>query len=352
MKVSTLFSILVVLMMVVFSCKKEDSTSGNTDYSKGVMISNEGPYLSGSGTVTWFNPDTKEVKQDIFETVNGKPLGNILQSMDLHNGKVYMVVNNAAKIEVADASTFKSTATITGFSLPRYFLGISDTKAYVTDWANVVDIVNLEGNTVTGTIPTQTGPDLMLKSGKFVFVLNDGGFSVDSTITVINSDNDQVVKTLNVYNRPTGIVEDAAGKVWVMCSGKGYNDFPADGDTKGYLIRLDPATQTIDLTMEIGDEHNHAEKLVINSEKNMLYFLFNRGVYRLNTAFAGAEPERVLSHDRLNALTYDGANNIIYTSDRMDFQQAGWVLRYQASGGALIDSIPAGIVPGCIVVTH
>jgi YVTN family beta-propeller protein len=347
------YSIIFLCVTLFFiSCKKDETPAYSGPFNDGILITNEGPFQSGSGTITYYNPGKQIVTQDIFELINGKPLGNVVQSLSTYNGNTYIVVNNAAKVEVVDNTTFQSLATITGFQLPRYFLGVNSGKAYVSDWAGVVNIVDLLSNTITGTIPTRTGPDLMVKAGSYVYVLNGGGFDVDSTVTVINYVTDQVVSTIQVFNRPSGIVEDASGKIWIMCSGKGFNGYPAEGDTKAHLLRIDPSNLEVDLDIPFGDVSMHPEKLVTNKAKNVLFFQHNGGIYKINTTFSGAQPEMVLQHPRLSALTFDSANNFLLASDPVDFQGNGWLIRFRADDGTTIDSIQTGIIPGCIVVNN
>jgi YVTN family beta-propeller protein len=340
------------LVLMVFSCTKDQTEKVTGRYIHGIFITNEGPFQTGTGTVSFFDLDSNKVSQDIFSSVNGKPLGNVVQSMSLMNGKGYIIVNNAAKVEVVDASTFQSETVITGVSLPRYILGINAKKAYVSDWTGVVNIVDLETNTVKGSITAGTGPENMLKAGKYVYVLNVGGFSIDSTVTVIDFATDEVVKTIQVFNRPTGIVEDATGKIWVMCSGKGFNNWPMDDDTRGHLIRINPGSLTVDLDISFEDSSVHPEKLVTNAAKNQLYFLYNNGICKYSTSLASGSPVRVVNHSNLYALAFDKANDMLLASDPVDYQQNGWVIRFRADNGASIDSIQAGIIPGNIIFTN
>ena len=328
------------------ACTKTEDTTTSGRFGNGIFITNEGPFQTGTGMITYFDRDSNLVKQDIFETVNGHPLGNVVQSMSVFNGKGYIVVNNSGKVEVVDITGFKSSGTIQGLLLPRYFQGINEKKGYISDWSGYVGVVNLLTNTVVDTIPAGTGPEQMLKSGSYVYVLNGGGFTVDSTVTVIDYQTDKVVKTIKVFDRPTGIVEEANGKIWVMCSGKGFNGWPQPGDTKGHLVRIDPASLSIDQEVSFDDVSLHPEKLVRNEAGNMLYFLYNGGVYRLGLAFAGSKPVKLLEHPNLYALGFDNKTGFLYASDPLDFQQNGWVLRFRADTGATIDSIPAGIIPG------
>ncbi len=341
----------LIVFVLAFSflfqaCTKVNDSNNPGRFGKGVFITNEGPFQTGTGTISYFDRDSNLVKQDIFEAVNGRPLGNVVQSMSIFNGKGYIVVNNSGKVEVVDASTFKSTATIQGLLLPRYFLGINDKKAYVSDWSGVLRIINLVSNTAGDSIRAGTGPEQLLKSGRYVYVLNGGGFSVDSTVTVIDYLTDKVVSNLRVFDRPTGIVEEASGKIWVMCSGKGFNGWPMAGDTKAHLLRIDPVSLSIDQDIRFDDSSLHPEKLVINEAGNILYFLYNGGIYRLSLTFAGSSPVKLVDHANLYALGFDNTTNYLYASDPLDFQLDGWVIRFRADNGATVDSVRAGIIPG------
>jgi hypothetical protein len=346
----SLWTLVLLLAALSFSCTKEEGNEDNSTYQKGLYITNEGPFQTGTGTITFYDANTGIVTQDIFELANNRELGNVVQSMTLHNDYAYIIVNNASKIEVVDAGDFTSVTTITGLSQPRYMQVINNKKAYVSDWAGVVQILNLESNLVTGTIPAGTGPENMLKAGEYVYVLNGGGFSIDSTITIINSSNDQVVKTLEVFNRPTGIVQDISGNIWVMCSGKGFNGWPSADDTEGHLLRVNPVTQEIDLDIEFDVTSLHPEKLVINKAGNTLFFLFDNGIYKYSTTLALSAPEKVCSHANLYSLAYDPGNDYLMATDPVDYQSNGWLYRYNAASGAMIDSIQTGVIPGNVVV--
>ena len=101
-KITFLFVVIVAFTLVV-SCKKEETDIHKGAFSDGIFIVNEGTFQTGTGTVTFFKPDSNLTQQDIFAAVNGKPLGNIAQSMTIYNGKAYIVVNNADKVEIVDA---------------------------------------------------------------------------------------------------------------------------------------------------------------------------------------------------------------------------------------------------------
>lgn len=336
--------LIVAALLTVSSCKKENGSPVNGAYGNGIFIVNEGPFQSGTGTITYFDPDSNLVKQDIFETVNARPLGNIAQSMTLYDGKGFIVVNNAGKVEVVDIATFKSVATISNLINPSQFLVIDDSKAYVSDWIGHIAVVDLKSNTVSRTIPAGAGPDAMVKSGNNVYVANSGGLGIDSTVTVIDFNTDNVVKVIHVGDVPTGMAADGNGRIWVMCKGIGFSGWPQSGDTPGRLVRIDPVSLSVDYTYEFASSGDHPEKLVINKQKSMVYFLHDNSIYRFNIALSSTIPEKLVSR-YFYALSYENKTGYLYATDPKNYVNKGIVLRYKADDGSLIDSIQAGIIP-------
>jgi YVTN family beta-propeller protein len=204
--------------------------------------------------------------------------------------------------------------------------------------------VDLTSNAVTKTIQTGTGPDAMLRSGKYVFVSNTGGLSIDSTVTVIDFATDQVVKQIPVGNAPAELVADANGKIWVVCKGKGYSGFPAAGDLPGSIVRIDPNNLNVDYTYTFPARDLHPEKLVINKQKTMLYFLYNSAIYRYNLQSVQAVPEKMVNRN-FYSLRYEPATGYLYAADAKDYVSQGVVLRINAETATTVDSIEAGIIP-------
>ncbi|MBL7828651.1 MAG: hypothetical protein JNJ57_18600 [Saprospiraceae bacterium] len=193
-----LFSAFITLL----SCEKpcEDCNSPKGDYSNGVFVVNEGPW-GGSGTITWYNPDTGEFRDSIYEKANnGASLGLFVQSLTFHNGKGYIVVNGANRIVVVDGDTFEYLDTIGGLSKPRYFQAVDNRLAFVSQWGadgltGSVAAIDLDFNEIIKTYPIGHGPEKMLyfQPNNTLFVANSGGFGVDSTIVSIQGDSDSII---------------------------------------------------------------------------------------------------------------------------------------------------------------
>ena len=129
----------------------------------GLFITNEGNSQYGNATLSFYNPVTKEVENEIFYRANGMKLGDVAQSMVIRDGIGWVVVNNSHVVFAIDIHTFKEVGRITNFTSPRYIHFLSDEKAYVTQiWDNRIFIVNPKKYQITGYIEC---PNLTMDSG-------------------------------------------------------------------------------------------------------------------------------------------------------------------------------------------
>ncbi|MCF8378348.1 MAG: hypothetical protein K9H49_02150 [Bacteroidales bacterium] len=356
LKISILTISFIAIIMFFTSCTKDnqDTPPPTTPigYTKGVFIINEGPFQSGTGTVTYINRDATEKTDKLFQQSNNLlPLGNIVQSMNVYpigGEDAFITVNNANKIEVVKLRTFQQVRTIENITSPRY-VEFSKTygKMYVSSWDNTVKIFSLEGYESLGQANVGTGPEKMLELNDKIWVLNQGGFSIDSTISVIDAASQQVVETIQVYAKPTGIVKDESDNVWVICSGKGWNGFPGADDSKGHLVCINPENYSFIKDLEFPTSSEHPEKLVINTERDMLYYNYPDGIYRFDIHDNELPTEAFIPRPNMfYGLGLDQAVNTIYASDPLDYTQNGKVYRYSGYTGEVIDSLDAGVVPG------
>ncbi len=345
---------IILILTLLFSCKKpaeQPSPPYPVDnYSNGMLILNEGPFQTGTGTVSFWR-DGIEIQNKIFqEKNNGLELGNIVQSATIIGLNTFIVVNNSNKIRVVNKYSFKFVSSINDIELPRYIIQSDDGHAYVSCWDNTVKIINLAGYKITGSVQVGTGPERMLKVNEKVWVLNQGGYSTDSVISVIDISTATVEKTLEVYPKPSGIVSDKNGNVWVICSGYGWNGVPSQGDSKGHLLCIDPFNYEIVTDIEFPDLDKHPEQLVINGYKDILYYNYLNGIYKFNITSNSVENEPLISHTTMfYGLASSDAGNVIYCTDPVDYVQNGWVYKFSAETGVAIDSVKAGVIPGNMI---
>lgn len=339
---------LALTVSLMYACDPDDPITPDapsSDYSDGVFITCEGPFGSGSGTLSFINRSNGKVYNDLFEKINKRPLGNIVQSISLYNKKAYIVVNNANKVEVVDAATLKSIGYIGNVSLPRYFIGVSSSTGYVSCWDNTIAVINLSDLSVKKKITVQEGPEKMLLNKGKVWVLNIGGFSNDSLISIIDTQTETVVHTLSVHYRPSGIVKDKNGNLWVMCNGKGFNGYPQSDDTKGHLLCINPDNYSILADFVFPSAQSHPDKLTINENGEVLYFLYEGGIYSMNITDT-ALPQTPFVSKLFYNLMYDAKMKAVYAADPVDYSQPGWVFRYKITSPVKVDSFKVGVIPG------
>ena len=114
---------------------------------------NEGNFQYGNATLSYYDPETKQVENEIFKRANGFKLGDVAQSMTIRDGVGWVVVNNSHVIFAIDINTFKEVGRIINLTSPRYIHFLSDEKAYVTQiWDNRIFIVNPKRYEITGCV--------------------------------------------------------------------------------------------------------------------------------------------------------------------------------------------------------
>lgn len=351
-KINLCFMLLSATLLLSSCSDKEDNGAlpQNHFYDNGVFIVNEGVFQQGNSSVSFFNPANSTLTEDAFGLENARPLGDVAQSVSRSGNRLYIVVNNSQKVEVVNRVSFSSLATIAGLSSPRYMLEVTSSKIYISDWgSNSLKIILNNGDVVSGSIPTGTGPEQMLLFNNKVYVANVGGFGSDSTVTIINAVNDQVISTLNVGINPNSLVLDANNKIWILCAGSIGTDFTPGtfDDIEGKLIRIDPATDGIEAIFNMA-QSEHPLKLTINQSKTDLFYLmssssYDGSIYRMNIS-SPSLPLAGLVNKNFYGLGIHPLTGDIYGGYSPVFGQKGYMFRYQFDG-ILIDSVKVGIGP-------
>lgn len=325
---------------------KKDDAAPIERFSNGVYVTNEGGFQKGNGSVSFFNTNSKIISNDIYGTANGgAALGDVVQSMYIVDSTAYVVVNYSNKVEVVRANTFKHITTITDVTSPRYFLPVSTQKAYISQWGSgttgEIKILNLTNNAITGTIAVGNGPEKLLKYGNNIYVTCSGGHGFDENVYVINSTTDAVAAKIKAGPNPSGIVQDVDGKIWVLCSGQ-YNLYPTPGLQKSSkLVRINPATNTVEATFDFTSLTSQASSLTIDANKTTLYYTYSGKVFTLNINATALNPKSLINKS-FYGLGIDPITNVIYGADATDYTSAGKIVRYNTNGVAL-DSATAGI---------
>jgi YVTN family beta-propeller protein len=316
------------------------------DGSSNVLVINEGNFQFENASLTFVNGKTFEFSSDAFNASNGRKLGDVAQSAVVWNGRLYVVVNNSQKIEVLDAHSFRSMATVSGFVSPRYILPISYSKAYVTDlYANSISVLNLNTFIVEKKIPCAGWTERMLYHMGKVYVTNYWA----PYLYVIDPTTDTKTDSIYIGKGAQSIVADKWDRIVVACGG--YKT--PNTDTR--LVFINVYNKKIEKAVQTG--MNFPASLAVNSTKDTLYFLLSAigggtekyssvGVCKLSIEANEITAPFIVGNARnLYGLGLDVKSNRLYVSDAVDNIQVGKVYLYSPSGQEL-GRFDAGINPG------
>ncbi len=318
-KLSVLF--LLFLTVLFTACENNINEPAGNTYGSGVYIINEGFFLSNNATITYYDPDDGTMDHAIFYNANGRVIGDVLQSFAVKGDTGFIVVNNSAKVEVVDMTTFETISEPFAVTYPRYFLPVTPEKGYLTNGSlqGYVLIVDFSSFTVSDSIQVGCGPETLIKLEDRIFVCNSGGWGLDSTISVIDPALDEVTSTFEVSDNPFDIAADANGNLWVYCKGRAlYNwDPPYDliSETDAYLHQIDPATGTILWQGKVGKASDYAvvpPKCATSADGLTLYYLRPDGVYRLSVNSPLIADEPVIDGNSYYGIDVNPQNGDLY----------------------------------------
>lgn len=346
------FIIVFLIAVIFYSCEKDPSSSKLDDHEirlQGAFILNEGNFGGSNGSLSFYSMENRQVQNNIFEKVNGRKLGDVVQSMAIIDTIGFIVVNNSNKIEVISTHSWKSLTTIDlpAGSSPRHFIPGRNGKGYVTNlYTNSVSVINLSTYAVEKSITVGANPEGIALVEGFVYVANSG-FGTGNTVSVINLSTDQEVGTVKVGDNPGFLEVDSDGQIHVLCTGQ-WGDWnnPDDPGTDGGIFVINPGNHQVTDSLKIA---GHPSKLC-QGDHEIGYFLNGSGVVSYST-----KTNTVLNNNLISGSYYglnvDPESEQIFVLDAKDFQQNGELKIFDLNG-QLKESHSVGIIPGSVTFSY
>ncbi len=338
MKKNLLF---ILILSFSISCTKEPNNGSDAFVAgTGVYILNEGNFNGGNGSLSFYSYENGLIYNDLFEETNGRPLGDVPNSMTIAGDKAYIVVNNSGKIEVVNKSTVASIATISGLKSPRNIAAVSGTSAYVTSiYSDSVAIINLADNTISGYINLRRTSESIIVTNNKAFVSNWVG---GNEIMVIDVLMNKVTDSITVGVEPESMVLDRNNMLWVLCNGGWERNNYAE------LDQISTSSNEVVKKLIFPSKLASPTSLTVNGSGDALFYLEN-GVNKVQVAFPVLPASPFIPQtDRLfYKLGIDPVKNYILVTDAIDYKQQGFVLLYLPDGTSFSSSY-AGIIPGSV----
>jgi YVTN family beta-propeller protein len=335
-------------LLITFSACDDSSTDPplTPQTPRGLYILNEGNFQRGNASLSFYIPDSNTIYNDLFQSENGRLLGDVGNSITMHEGLAYLVINNSHKIEVINASTYKSVRTIASpaGASPRQITFAANGYGFISNlFDNSVSVYNPSSGSLEGKIAVGANPDGIAAAGNVVVVANSG-FGSGNTVSLINADTRQILKTVPVGDYPSSVLALSQYAAAVICTGD-YGDFndPND-DTPGMLYILDLQTRSVADSLVLG---GHPQRLVRDTD-GYLYTIQGDGVMRIHLA-SKTVAEKFIPGFFYN-IFIDTTDRRIYLTNPIDYVQPG-TLEIYLMNGTKDHAMNVGIIPGAMALS-
>lgn len=343
----------LVASLVFASCQKdspEPEIPGETDYSPGVLVLNEGNFGWGNASLTYYPPELDHLEQEIFQTQNAMELGDTGVDMSFNGDQAFIVMNTSNTIQVVNRHSFKQVSTITeGLKNPRA-IEFHNGKAYVSNWGEGSDpnddyiaVFDSSDRSLVKKIPVSEGPEEILAEGENVIIAHGGGWNFSDEVTFIDPLTNTVEHIIEVGDVPNSMVI-ANRQLYVLSGGK-----PAFSgeETPGSLTVIDLNLMKVTdvLPFETGVHPSH-----LQWDQGTLYYTVGKGVFGISEEEGTLPAVPLIQMEEVDYLYgFRLINDMIYaTSANTDFTGNGKLLVYDLLQGVLQAELETGINPTAV----
>ena len=241
----------VTIKLQIVQAKK----SGLTGY----WILSEGFVGQGNAELAWYDLTKGELAKNQFKAINGIPLGDTGNELQLYGAKMYVVVTGSGfgTETTADNSYIEVINPIDGKSIKRIpFLDAKGVpakprniifeggKGYISSYSN--EVVRLDTATLTldahAALSGIMAEGLTYKGGS-VYICN-GGQGQDNKISIVDATSMKETKVITTASNPSKIVTAANGDIYFT------TDWPA---YKLYKLKTADETITEVAGLKVGD---------------------------------------------------------------------------------------------------
>ncbi|MEA4918740.1 YncE family protein [Proteiniphilum sp.] len=248
-KIKILF--IICSFLIVVSCRKDELVTP-TQYESivgmtpdlntkiiGLYLLNEGAMGTNTSTLDFVDYRTATYARNIYaekNPENSRGLGDVGNDIQVHKGKLYVVINCSNKVIVLNAYTCEQIAEI---EIPNCrYIKFKDNHGYVSAYDVPVGIsqhagkgaiykIDLSSNTIVDKVVVGYQPEQIVIDDNHLYVANSGGYRVpnyDNTVSVVTlysskmNHDSQIEAGINLQC----LKMDKYGKMWVSSRGD-YN---------------------------------------------------------------------------------------------------------------------------------
>ena len=336
--------VIILIAISILGCKKEGTNPNNCDnspiqkiypsqslandsFSSGIYILNEGTFTFGNASISYYDPQTNQLIQSVFEAANGRKIGDVLQSATVDGGNIWLSVNNSQKVEKVDLKTLKAEIIYAGFGSPRHTCIGPEGQIIVTElYSQGVRWVDTVSACVTRHEQTGGWTEFIEKLNGSIYVM--------------------IRKTLNDNSTNEG--------VWVF--GEGSSQFLSTNGTplamtqsKGQIYLIVESTDSIYQVQTIqGQSVQVLGQLADSGIPSNLQPGFNNDLFFLQSGlwtYSNGTATKVFDKDGIwYGYAVDYARQEVYLFDAKDYVSRGMAYRLNSSY-TVVASFETGVIP-------
>ena len=317
--------------IILYSCTNSEQTLNNKSF---VFIACEGNFGASNGSIHMIDENG--------ETSLVNDIGDVVQSLEVYNDKLFVIVNNSHKIIAYDISehglSLPGIEVSTNGSGPRDMVIVND-KLYFTNWnTNDVKILNLFNYTISDFISFEGKPESIIydnNNNLYVGIQLNNDYTDSNLLYEININSGEITNEFEIGYGPTSIIK-SNDDIYVA------NTY-YDENFNAYF-----STSRVDLNTNQITINNYGDGVVcggsVHKINNDVYRSYDGGIVMLDdnlnfinsTKIGDEEPNQVYSSEIINDKVYFGITN---------FTDINLVKIYN-SNNELDSTIEVGLFPG------
>ena len=322
----------LLCFIIVYSCANSE-TELNLDNRSFVFVACEGNFGASNGSIHLIDENG--------ETSSVNDIGDVVQSLEVFNNKLFVIVNNSHKIIAYDITenglSLPGIEVSTNGSGPREMVIVND-NLYFTNWnTNDVKILNLFNYTISDFISFEGKPESIIydNNNLYVGIQLNNDYSDSNLLYEINISSGEITNEFEIGYGPTSII-------------KSNDDIYIANTYYDENFNAFFSTSRVDLNTNQITINNYGDGVVcggsVHKINNDIYRSYDGGIVMLDdnlnfinsTKIGDEEPNQVYSSEIINDKVYFGITN---------FTDINLVKIYN-SNNELESTIEAGLFPG------
>ena len=312
--------------------------SVNAQQLNGVYILSEGGFSSGTSMLSKLSLPNGNFSQSIFSPGN---IGLYSDGLVFENGNLYLVEQGSfgGPGKVYKLNTDGSLINSKEVGINPYSLAISNGKVYITNGpTSSISVVRESDLSIVKEISVGVYPQEIISLEGKVFVANNSlwGGDSDSTITVISSENDEVISTIIVKPNPSALAISNDNHLLIGCPGEGES---------GIIFKVE-----LDSFMKVDsfkvNDYGFGKDISVDKYSNKIYFKSATNHIVSLDLLTGETNLELIDENVLftYGYRYDYLTGNHYLTDAKDFVANG-SLNVYSSEGTLLNTYETSTAP-------